>query len=234
MRISYDNLLKTATSLTATYENANYPVTNLYHNWKKKIFEATETSTTISATFDEDSTITSICIANHNLSTCTAKFYNSSSTLLDTWNFDCTSQVDAQYGSVSSVSYVTFSCTSSYDVEIGTLFVGDSVYASIEAEQGLPLSSSDAVSESSDGQVSGRKGSVTRGEVKITIPLLTASERKEIESAFYTCGLITPFFLDLWDSSHAYFEPIYCRFTGMTPNHGKTYDSVKMTIKEVN
>jgi len=233
MRLSYLNLLKTA-SISSTSENANNPIKNIYHNWKKKYFEAESTTTTLTATFDEISDITSVCVAYHNLSACTVNFYDYSDTLLDTWTLDCTHKTEAQYGSVSNVSHATFVCTSLDNVQIGTLFIGDSIYSGIEAEQGLPLSSSDSVSESSDSQVSGRKGSVTRGEVTITIPLLSASERKQIEYAFYECGLITPFFLDLWNSSHDSFEPVYCRFTGMTPFHGKTFDSVEMTIKEVN
>jgi len=35
MRIAYDNLLKTATTLTSANEDSNYPVERLYHAWKK-------------------------------------------------------------------------------------------------------------------------------------------------------------------------------------------------------
>jgi len=233
MRLSYLNLLKTAT-LSITSENANYPIENIYHNWKKKYFEAESTTTTLTATFDEISDITSVCVAYHNLSTCTVNFYDYSDTLLDTWTLDCSHEVEAQYGSVSGVSYAEFVFNSLNNVQIGVLFIGDSVYSGIESDQSIPLSSSDSISASSDNQISGRTGSVVRS-ASVSIPLLAASERKEIECAFYECGLITPFFLDLWDSSHDYFEPIYCHFTGdLSVTHGINFDTITMSIEEVN
>lgn len=233
MRISYLNLLKTA-SISTDSENANYPLENVYHIWKKKYFQAEDTTCTITATFDEISDISSVCLAYHNLTDCEVKFYDSSDTLLDTWTLDCSHETEAQYGEVADVSYCTIACTSTNNARIGVLYVGDSVYANIESDQSIPLSSSDTVVSSSDMQVSGRQGSVTR-TASVTIPLLNASERKEIEYAYYECGLIKPFFLDLWDSSHDYFEPIYCKFTGeLTSTHHEGYDEVEFSIQEVN
>lgn len=233
MRLSYLNLLKTATISTDS-ENANYPLTNVYHNWKKKVFEAEDTSCTITATFDELSDITSVCMAYHNLSSCSVLFYDSTDTLLDTWVLDCSMETEAQYGSVSSVAWVEFVCASSYEVQIGSLFIGDSIYTGMEADQSIPLSSTDTVTSSNDRQISGRQGSVTRSAT-ITIPLLTASERKELEASFYECGLITPFFLDLWNSSHDSFEPLYCVYTGdLKSTHYEKYDEVEISIQEAN
>ncbi len=233
MRISYLNLLKTATISTDS-ENSNYPLENIYHVWKKKYFKAEDTSCTITATFDEISDITSVCLAYHNLSSATVNFYDSDDTLLDSWTLDCNHETEAQYGSVSSVSYCTIECASGSEVEIGVLFIGDSIYSVIESDQSIPLTSSDSVTASTDRQIAGKKGSVTR-TADITIPLLTSSERKQIEYAFYECGLITPFFLDLWDSSHDYFEPIYCVFTDdLGSSHYEKYDEVEMSIQEAN
>lgn len=232
MRIAYKNLLKTAT-LSATNENANYPVENLYHIWKRKLFKATSSSV-ITVTLDEISDITAVLIAYHNLTSCTVDFYDSGDTLLDTWTMDTDNLTDAQYGTVSSVSYAEVTCASSGDIEIGTLFIGDSIYSLIEADQNIPLLSTDVVNLSSDRQISGRGGSVTRGGT-VTIPLLSASEREEIEDCFYECGLITPFFLDLWDASHDSFKPLYCVFTSnIEVTHAYEGDKVTFSIQEVN
>ena len=83
MRISYDNLLKTAT-LTATNENANYPVGNVFHRWQRKTFKATTTSV-ITAILDDITAITSVIIDYHNLTSCSVAFYNYTDTLIDTW-----------------------------------------------------------------------------------------------------------------------------------------------------
>ncbi len=233
MRLSYNNLLKTA-GLSVDSENGNYPLENLYHVWKKKPFKAEDTSCTITVTFDELSDITSVCMAYHNLSSATVNFYDSDDTLLDSWDLDCNHETEAQYGSVSNVSYADVVCESSYDVQIGVLFIGDSIYAKIESDQDIPLSSTDNVTSSTDRQISGRKGSVTRSAT-ITIPYLSASERKEVEYSFYECGLITPFFLDLWNSSHDSFEPIYCVYTDdLSVTHKETYDEITISVQEAN
>ena len=87
MRLSYNNLLKTA-GLSVDSENGNYPVENLYHVWKKKPFKAEDTSCIITVTFDELSDISSVCMAYHNLSSATVNFYDSDDTLLDSWDLE--------------------------------------------------------------------------------------------------------------------------------------------------
>lgn len=232
MRISYDNLLKTAT-LTATNENANYPVENVYHRWQRKTFKAT-TNTVITAILDDVVSLSSVILDYHNLTSCSVSFYNYADTLIDTWAMDCSFNTSAQYGEIADVAKVVFTCESIVDIEIGTIFVGQSLYFPIQANQDIPLKSSDVLSVSSDRQTSGRKGSVTRAGT-ITIPLLTSAERKSIEEVFYEMGLIEPFFIDLWDTSHTDFEPIYGTFTSeISVTHLEEGDTISFSFEEAN
>ena len=232
MRISYYNLLKTAT-LTATNENANYPVGNVYHRWQRKTFKATTTSV-ITAILDDITAITSVILDYHNLTSCSVAFYDYADALIDTWAMDVSYNCSAQYGTVADVAKVVLTCESIADIEIGTIFIGDSLYFPIQASQDLPLKSSDVVSVSSDRQTSGRKGSVTRAGT-ITIPLLTSAERKSIEEVFYEMGLIEPFFIDLWDNSHADFEPVYGTFTSeISVTHLEEGDTISFSFEEAN
>jgi hypothetical protein len=232
MRISYDNLLKTAT-LTATNENANYPIENVYHRWQRKTFKATTTSV-ITAVLDDITAITSVIIDYHNLTSCSVAFYDYADALIDTWTMDCSFNTSAHYGTVTDVAKVVLTCESIVDIEIGTIFIGDSLYFPIQANQDIPLKSSDVVSVSSDRQTSGRKGSVTRAGT-ITIPLLTSVERKSIEEVFYEMGLIEPFFIDLWDNSHTDFEPVYGTFTSeISVTHLEEGDTISFSFEEAN
>ena len=232
MRISYDNLLKTAT-LTATNENANYPIENVYHRWQRKTFKATTTSV-ITAILDDISAITSVILDYHNLTSCSVAFYDYADVLIDTWVMDVSYNCSAQYGTVVDVAKVVLTCESIVDIEIGTIFVGPSLYFPIEANQSIPLKSSDVLSVSSDRQTSGRKGSVTRAGT-ITIPLLTSAERKSIEEVFYEMGLIEPFFIDLWDNSHTDFEPLYGTFTSeISVTHKEEGDTISFSFEEAN
>ena len=232
MRISYDNLLKTAT-LTATNENANYPVENVYHRWQRKTFKATTTSV-ITAILDDITAITSVIIDYHNLTSCSVAFYDYADALIDTWTMDMSYNTSAHYGTVTDVAKVVLTCESIVDIEIGTIFAGDSLYFPIQANQDIPLKSSDVVSVSSDRQTSGRKGSVTRAGT-ITIPLLTSAERKSLETVFYEMGLIEPFFIDLWDNSHTDFEPVYGTFTSeISVTHMEEGDTISFSFEEAN
>lgn len=233
MRLSYDNLLKTA-YITATSENPNYPVANIHHRWQRKVFNAGEITTTITAVLDDTVPISALLIDYHNLTSCTVKFYDFADALIDTWVLNTAYNCIAYYGEVVDVRSVVLECESIVNVEIGTLFVGDSIYAPIEAEQDIPLNSSDVVTFSSDRQSSGRRGSVTRAG-SVTIPLLTSGQRKQIEQAFYDMGLIEPFFIDLWDSSHDAFEPIYGTFSSeISVTHKEEGDTVSFSFQEVN
>ena len=231
MRISYDNLLKTAT-ITATNENANYPVGNVFHRWQRKTFKAT-TTTVITAVLDDITAITSVIIDYHNLTSCSVAFYDYADALIDTWAMDCSFNTSAKYGTVADVAKVVFTCESFVDIEIGTIFVGDS-YTSPSKQSRHTLKSSDVVSVSSDRQTSGRKGSVTRAGT-ITIPLLTSTERKSLETVFYEMGLIEPFFIDLWDNSHTDFEPVYGTFTSeISVTHLEEGDTISFSFEEAN
>ena len=232
MRISYDNLLKTAT-LTATNVNANYPISNVFHRWQRKTFKAT-TASVITAVLDDVASISSVILDYHNLTSCSVAFYDYSDALIDTWTMDVSYNCSAQYGTVVDVAKVVLTCESIVGIEIGTIFIGQSLYFPIQSDQDIPLKSSDVVSVSSDRQTSGRKGSVTRAGT-ITVPLLTSTQRKSIEEVFYEMGLIEPFFIDLWDDSHTDFEPIYGTFTSeISVTHLEEGDTISFSFEEAN
>ena len=68
MRILYDNLLEAA-SLSATNEDANYPVENVHDTTLLTEFRADTNSSTITATLAEASTVSCLAFGNHNIDT---------------------------------------------------------------------------------------------------------------------------------------------------------------------
>ena len=119
MRISYENLLKSST-ISATNENANYPVENVYHRWQRKTFKATTTSV-ITAVLDDVVSLSSVILDYHNLTSCSVAFYDYADVLIDTWTMDVSYNCSAQYGTVVDVAKVIFTCESIVDIEIGTM-----------------------------------------------------------------------------------------------------------------
>jgi hypothetical protein len=233
MKLAYDNALVTAT-LSEPNENANYPLKNLYHKWKRRVYQSTATSTTITAVLDHTQDITCIGVAYHNLTSCSVKFYDALDALLDTWAIDVSNDIDMVYGDVQEVAKIEFLIESIVPIYIGSLFAGESLSFSKSADQDMPLNSSDVVTSSSDQQASGRQGTVYRSG-NVSIPLLTSTERKSLESAFLDRGLILPFYLDLWDNSHADFLPLYGRFaSSLSISHLQEGDTVSFDFQEVN
>src|SRR5690554_2032442 len=233
MKLAYDNALVTAT-LSEPNENANYPLENLYHKWKRRVYQSTATSTTITAVLDHTQDITCIGVAYHNLTSCLVKFYNALDSLLDTWTIDVSNDIDMVYGDVQEVAKIEFLIESIVPIYIGSLFAGEAITFYKSADQDMPLNSSDVVTSSSDQQASGRQGTVYRSG-NVSIPLLTSTERKSLESAFIDRGLILPFYLDLWDKSHADFLPLYGRFaSSLSISHLQEGDTVSFDFQEAN
>jgi hypothetical protein len=233
MKLAYDNALVTAT-LSEPNENANYPLENLYHKWKRRVYQSTAISTTITAVLDHTQDITCIGVAYHNLTSCSVKFYNALDALLDTWTVDVSEDIDMVYGDVQEVAKIEFLIESIVPIYIGSLFAGEAITFYKSADQDMPLNSSDVVTSSSDQQASGRHGTVYRSG-NVSIPLLTSTERKSLESAFLDRGLILPFYLDLWDNSHADFLPLYGRFaSSLSISHLQEGDTVSFDFQEVN
>jgi hypothetical protein len=233
MKLAYDNALVTAT-LSEPNENANYPLENLFHKWKRRVYKSTATSTTITAVLDHTQDINCIGIAYHNLTSCSVKFYNALDALLDTWTVDVSEDIDMVYGDAQDVAKIEFLVESIVPIYIGSLFAGEAITFYKSADQDMPLNSSDVVTSSSDQQASGRQGTVYRSG-NVSIPLLTSTERKSLESAFIDRGLILPFYLDLWDNSHADFLPLYGRFaSSLSISHLQEGDTVSFDFQEVN
>ena len=120
-------------------------------------------------------------------------------------------------------------------IYIGSLFAGESLSFSKSADQDMPLNSSDVVTSSSDQQASGRQGTVYRSG-NVSIPLLTSTERKSLESAFLDQGFDSPILpRPLWDNSHADFLPLYGRFaSSLSISHLQEGDTVSFDFQEVN
>ena len=227
MRIAYQNLLS-ADNMTTTSEHGSYPLENVVHRWKKRVYRTAEGTytATITAVFDGETEVNSFFALFHNCSTIEVRFYDYSNVLVASWNGS------SHHGSVVAKT-IEIEVVAPTDVYIGLLYVGPSLYYAKSAEQDMPLVSSDAPTFSSDYQVSGRVGSVVR-EGEVTIPLLTSEEREALEEVYYRCGLVQPFFLDLWDKSDV-FVPLYGVFTSsLSVSHFEEGDTVGFSFREVN
>lgn len=230
MILAYDNLLKNAT-ISATSEDSNYPLENLFHAWKRRVYKTVDgvTTTTITVNFLTDQVIHSFFIHYHNATAIEVRFYDGSDVLLDTWAITN----DRAHGNVTAYK-AEIEITAPVTVYVGNIFIGPSLEFEKDADQDLPLRRTDVATFSSDYQVAGRAGSAIRGG-NVSIPLLSYSERETIEEAYYECGLTVPFFMDLWQDSPTAFAPLYGVFTSdLSITHQYDGDDVEFEFTEVN
>ena len=230
MRIAYKNLLN-AENMTTTSEHSSYPLVNLLHRWKKRVYRAQQgvSVATITVALDVVSTVNSFFIVYHNCSSVEVRFFDSGDALIETWQI-----TDGRKHGEVLAKKIEIDLVAPTDLYVGNIFIGESLFFNKSSEQDIPLISSDVPTFSSDFQVSGREGSVIR-EGEVTIPALTAAERKQIEQVFYRCGLIKPFFLDLWDKSPQAFDSVYGVFTtALSVTHLEEGDTVGFGFREVN
>ena len=215
MRIAWNNLLKTASSISATHEDANYPIENVYSKWKKEKFQIDigEVESVVTIAWAADVTVSCIGIAYHNLSSISAVLRNSADATIDTWTPPVTYQTDLYVDTAeTTVRSIVITFTSATVAYLGSLFIGSYDEYNKSAGQDLPFRSSDNITKSLGGQVAGRVGVSLRGAT-LTIPDVTVTQRKALETMRDSVRMLYPFWLDLWQSSHASFAPIYGHMT---------------------
>ena len=75
MRVLYTNKLESASSLTATTENYNFPLSNILVNQLAMTYKATDITVDITAVFDDAQTVNAIGIAGHNATKMVISYY---------------------------------------------------------------------------------------------------------------------------------------------------------------
>ena len=213
MRLAWNNLLKTASSISATNEDANYEIENVYSKWKKQKFQADTTSSVVTIAWAADQTISCIGWAYHNMSGISAVMKNAAAATLATWAPTPTYQTDVSYQTeLTTVRSIVITITSASTLYLGGLFFGTYLDVDKEPTQALPYKSTANITKSLGGQVAGRTGVILRS-APLTFPYITNTQRVAFETAYDSLQELYPFWLDLWQSSHATFQPIYGHFT---------------------
>lgn len=84
MRILYPNLVTSDVTMTATNENASYPIENVYDVYLNKIYKASASTSTVVITWGADVTIDCLGFAYHNISEVVYTLKNSGGSTLET------------------------------------------------------------------------------------------------------------------------------------------------------
>jgi hypothetical protein len=238
MRILYDNVFKSA-ALSATNENANYPVTNAVHRFMHKRFESTTTSAVVTATLNSDATVNCFFMGYHNVTSGSLVLKNSAGSTLSTITITAPTGIDPYviyFTEQTTVRSMVLTLGSTTDnLYVGCFACGDYLLMpgfSPETSFGQAVNSS--ITETLEGYVSGFNRSVLKSP-SFTFPVCSQTEKEYIETMVNAVGGAIPIWLDTYESDNT-FAPLYCRISaaeGYKKNAqaGITY-SVAMTFKE--
>lgn len=210
MRVSYNNLLKTAT-LAATNENVNRPITNIIHNFLTLAFYATGQNSVITITLDDTYDINHLAFDYHNINTMTARFYDNLAVLIDTQVIDVNEDCNFHYfDTIENVLTITLTVdTLAALLYIGGVSAGEyfELPEFTQAHTG-EMKINDSTFKSPGGQKSGNRRycPLTKG---LNFSSISNDDKNNIITYLRYVQNSIPHFIDLYPDAHEYVSPFY-------------------------
>ena len=219
MRFLYDNLIKYG-EISATNSDTSFPISNVTHKFLMKKFQTLTGFTTseITITLNDVSDINCIALGFHNAQAATYELRNSSSTLLSSGSLNTTYSTDmTHFATVSNVKTIIIDIdagSSATEAYIGGISVGKSlVFELINQNPPMSLPSNDKSNQTEGGQVTGKKTKRLRG-YQVPFDVISNSQYNEIQEHFNLNGSVYPVYLDIFEESHDFIQPLYCVVPG--------------------
>lgn len=211
MRVSYINRIEDST-LSATNEDLNRPVTNLNHNFLELAFYSNTNESVITATLDNIYDIDHVCYGYHNLSELHIDFYDGGNNLVESF-YDVEiipGENIIYFDTILNVKKIIFSCYSDDPLlYVGTFFAGE--YFELPNFQQAPpgnIRLSDSRFQTAGGQASGnRKKDID--DISLNFLYITNAERKLIKLYASSQQGSRPHFIDLNPDAHDEEQPFY-------------------------
>lgn len=230
MRVLFNNLIYDAT-LTSTYADGSYPVTNLIASAVKKIYKSTEVADQITITFDETQTIDSCFVGYTNATSITLLLYNSSDALLYTQAID-TDKLGKVFTPIDNVSYAVVNFVSTETLYIGTVGLGKS-YTMPDPDNGIVTKPIDYSTRefSTGGQLYINRVPI-RKTFDTTISNILVDDYNEIFALW--ANLEHPVWVDVYEETSGIINPIFADVVmGEDPTQSWKRYALTLTFTEV-
>ena len=165
MRVLSYNKLQNYLTISATNENANYPIENIFHYYLTKIFKTTADTTIIDIDFATDEIMDCFFFAYTNLgvgSTIVVQFFNAGAGLLLTLNLATTSYyvLKSFFTQLTTVRSVVITITNAIPATafyVGTTWAGlSTLLPDVESHNKAGFSGALKGTKSTNGQISGQ------------------------------------------------------------------------------
>jgi hypothetical protein len=262
MQLLWNNLIfqsgLTAPTMTITSysENPNYTaLVGLNDTRLSRIYKSVRcTSEWLKFSFTAPVAANYFALMNHNLTVGATVVIQANSS--DSWGspaFTQTVTIPIAVSGITTWAVAAFSATKTYQywrltiadasnidtyIKIGYVFLGMATTGSGIDIDGItiPKNSTSLSQESYSGQTYGDYRLNYRSAI-FTFSGITTAQKVEMETFFYTCDLIRPFILLIWESDLTTQAPIYCRMNAdlqwtKTIDQGYIW-SLEFNIKEV-
>jgi len=230
MRVLFNNLIYDAT-LTATYADGNYPVTNLIASAVKKIYKSTEVSDMITIIFDDAQTIDSCFVGYTNATNIVLSLYDSDSNLQYS-TYISTDKLGKVFTPVGCVSYATLTFTSSDTLYVGTIGIGES-YTMPDPDDGIVAKPIDNSTRefSTGGQLF-----INRVPIRKTFDTTISNILVDDYNAIFAlwANLEHPVWVDVYEETSGIINPIFADVVmGEDPTQSWKRYALTLTFTEV-
>lgn len=227
MYVIYDNYIIDST-LSATNEDGNRPVTNIIHNFLELAFYSTMDSSVINIIFDNDENIDCVAFDYHNIENMEVSFYNVFDVLIGTEiinvNENCNFHVlNTVYENVKRMTITINSVD--YFLYVGTIFAGE--YIELPRFLQSPdnnLNIRDTTFISPGGQSSGNRRRPI-DDHGLQFANLTKENIDDLKLYITYVQNSIPHFIDLYPDVHNEFSPFYGTLTIKKIPYPKRYIS---------
>jgi hypothetical protein len=215
MKVLFTNAAESAT-ISATSVNTAYPISNIVHQFLRKVFKAAASSTTINIVFSAATLINCLYFGYHNLTSLVITLKNAGGVTIYTTTISNPEDVFALHlGSVYSVSSISIvaTCASGSVVRIGGIACGTELtFPDPDSTSTYTHTDNSSSSSSPGGQILTNNFAPLRKET-YTFTSISGDEFNSINLAYETIGIGAHIWADFYESSHAPRTPMYCVIT---------------------
>lgn len=244
MRVLYTNKLQSASSLTATTENYNFPLSNILVNQLAMSYKATDITVNITAVFDTAQTVNALGIAGHNANKVVISYYTLSTDVTPAYSetFNSPLGTDVLYPVSHSGKKIVIRLEGTEIISVGSLFIGEYLQMpKPTAYYSEKYVVTNARTDTAFGAVYGSDGEILR-KLEPSFSVVDFDSYKSVVSMYSALRNYRTLFVDMNELNHTYKEPLYATLEMSEMNTSRdsrrdkpsaTRHSFSLTITEV-
>jgi hypothetical protein len=232
MKILFNNIVENYSSLIATNQSVNYPVTNLTHFFLRRRFQSDSSSSLITIDFDENQCVDCIFFGFFSGTFFDVAFKDSTGSILLSLNL-----VVSPSTQVVSESFTKLTNVRSIEIAMEGFLGGIGAGCCYEMPNFLSVYTKGNIDNSIDSESAG--GQSSQNYIKplrryeFSFAGLSDTLIDEIDDNYTSVGKGKPLYVDIFEGAKIKAPPIYCKITtALDYTIGRISNSFQLIIKE--